>query len=139
MGRNKTGGKSHRRHSKRDLTERVVPTKQEGQDYAVIDTPMGDGRFWVQVGPDRVVGRVCGRMRRKRWVRPGDQVLCSRRLLFDTSMVDIIHVYSAQDVEVLKSLRQLPHDDDDVPGPGPGPGPGETKDDDDIDIDIDAI
>lgn len=138
MRRNSTGGKSHRKKRKGQPTERVVPTKSDGQDYGIVQKAVGDGRFVlhaIQENPEPILARVCGRMRRKRWVRAGDCVLFSSR---DTSdkIVDILHVYSPDDLRVLRSLRQIPLTEDNDMFSESTDAVEQDQDDTDLDIDL---
>ncbi len=92
-------------------SEPVLVTKTDGQEYAFVLKPVGDGKFKV-LCYDNVerLGVLRGSMkngRKKVWVSEKDHVLVSFRD-FTEKKCDIIHKYSPEDVRKLKKLGHLP-------------------------------
>ena len=108
MPKNKgAGGKKFKKikHNLEAETKQVdLPV--EGQEYGLVTKLLGNGRVSItyikdNIGHD-VLGVICGRLRkRKKWVIVGNIVIISIRD-FEKEKVDIIHVYTENDMNELK-------------------------------------
>jgi translation initiation factor 1A len=93
------------------VAEHTFITKTDGQEYAYVLKPVGDGKFKV-LCYDNVerLGVIRGAMknrRRKVWIAEKDHVLISFRD-FSDKKCDIIHKYTPEDVRKLKKMGHLP-------------------------------
>lgn len=111
MGKNTKGGKNYKKQKKSSSHERELVYREDEQAYARIIKKFGDGRFECQILNDNsnvnIIGKICGSLRKKVWINIGDVVLVSTRN-FDSSSCDIIHKYTPEESQSLKSFGELP-------------------------------
>ncbi len=111
MGKNTKGGKNFKKQKRGPSRERELVYAEEGQAYARVIKQLGDGRFECQIfNTDKdtnIVGKICGSMRKRVWINIGNIVLVSSRD-FDSSNCDIIHKYTDEEAQNLKSYGELP-------------------------------
>jgi len=113
MGKNTKGGKKFKKQKKgpSNSNERVLIFKEDSQSYARIIKQLGDGRFECQIfnsdSDTNIIGKICGSMRKKVWIKICDIVLVSSRS-FDTNSCDIIHKYSYEEAYKLKDYGEIP-------------------------------
>jgi len=103
------GGKKHKRNKKQNnFGEKTLRLKEEGQEYAQIKKCNGNCRFDVLCfdGKERKA-IMCGKMRKKKFVRANDIVLVSIREWQD-SICDIIDNYDANLARKLKDKGLVP-------------------------------
>jgi len=103
------GGKKHKRNKKQNnFGEKTLRLKDEGQEYAQIKKCNGNCRFDVLCfdGKERKA-IMCGKMRKKKFVRANDIVLVSIREWQD-SICDIIDNYDANLARKLKDKGLVP-------------------------------
>jgi initiation factor 1A len=94
--------------------KRELIIKEDLEEYAKIDKPLGDGRFNVLLCTgETVISVLAKRFRRKRCkgsekvtITPGDIVLVSFRSYENKS--DIIHKYDKNEIEKLVKLYEIP-------------------------------
>jgi len=112
MGKNKNGGKKFK-GQKKAPRQRDLVYCEEDQYYARIIKQLGDGRFECQlfntdsIQDTNIIGKICGSMRKRVWVNVGNIVLVSSRD-FDSSNCDIIHKYTDEEAQSLKSYGEIP-------------------------------
>lgn len=111
MTKNKgKGGKGHRKaKSNADtIRKRDLLVKEEGQEYATVTKILGGCHFECLCA-DAVtrLGHIRGKMRKRTWIGTGDIVLCGLRD-YEDGKVDIFHKYDAGEIQLLKSMHQLP-------------------------------
>lgn len=111
MVKNIKGGKKFKLCKKGPSRERELIFREDGQSYARIIKQLGDGRFECQIfntdTTTNVVGKICGSMRKRVWIKNGDIVLVSDRS-FDSSNCDIIHKYNYDEAQSLKDYEEIP-------------------------------
>jgi translation initiation factor 1A len=102
------GGKKHKRNKNHNPTEKALRLKEEGQEYAQITRCKGNCRFDVLCfdGKKRMA-IMCGKMRKRRFVKAKDIVLVSLREWQD-SICDIIDNYDENLVRKLKDKGLVP-------------------------------
>jgi translation initiation factor 1A len=108
MPKNKgKGGKKHKRGKNQVREARDLILKDSGQEYAVAEKMLGDGRIKAQCGDgkDRI-GIIRGKMRKKVWINPGDLILLGLRD-FQDAKADVIHKYSPEETRKLKKLGEV--------------------------------
>lgn len=112
MTKNTQGGKGHRKSKHQNGTfRREIIFKDYGQEYALITKMLGNGHCECKCYDDVVrLGNIRGKMRKRVWLSVGDTVLCGLREYQDEK-VDIIHKYTADEVQNLKSMGEIPMDD----------------------------
>ena len=105
---NKKGGKKHKRNKKQYNQLKQTRFKEDGQEYAQIKKCKGNCRFNVKCfdGKDRDA-ILCGTMRKRKFVNLMDIVLVSLRD-FEDKKCDIIDLYDNNQVNELKSLKEIP-------------------------------
>ena len=94
--------------------KRELIIKEDLEEYAKIDKPLGDGRFNVLLCTgETVISLLAKRFRRKRCkgsekvtITPGDIVLVSFRSYENKS--DIIHKYDKNEIEKLVKIYEIP-------------------------------
>ena len=103
------GGKKHKRNKKQNnFGEKTLRLKDEGQEYAQIKKCNGNCRFDVLCfdGKERKA-IMCGKMRKKKFVRANDIVLVSIREWQD-GICDIIDNYDVNLARKLKDKGLVP-------------------------------
>ena len=78
---NTKGGKKHKRGASKYSNNKTLVVKEEDEhEYAIIDKKLGNGRFTCKCLDEKErIAKICGTMRKKVWVNPGDVVLVSLR------------------------------------------------------------
>lgn len=112
MPKNKgKGGKAHRKGKGSSApTKREVVFKEDLEEYCIVTSAQGDGRFELRDTQNRKrVGKVRGTMKRKIWIGPGDWVLVSLRE-YQEDKCDIVHKYTAEEVTELKAYGEIIED-----------------------------
>ena len=111
MGKNIKGGKNYKKQKKNPVKDRELIFREGDQSYARIIKQLGDGRFECQVFDSnsdlKVIGKICGSMRKRIWIQIGNIVLVSGRS-FDSSNCDIIHKYTDEEAQSLKDYDEIP-------------------------------
>lgn len=111
MSKNTKGGKNYKKQKKTSSYERELIFREDEQAYARIIKQLGDGRFECQIFntdyETKLIGKICGSMRKRVWINIGDIVLVSTRS-FDSSSCDIIHKYIPEEAARLKKLEEIP-------------------------------
>ena len=110
MPKNKgKGGKTRRRGaSNREETKRELVFKEHGQEYAIVEKMLGDGRLMAYCYDHK--RRMCiirGAMRKRVWIGVGDTILIGIRE-FQDDKADVISKYNADEVRSLKCYGELP-------------------------------
>lgn len=127
MGKNTIGGKKHKRgKNNSNPIKRLLQTRQEGESYAKIINLLGNSRLQCQcydVTNEKEIkdkkntaeyklteriGVIRGSMRKRVWIRKDDIVLVSIREYQDDKC-DIIWKYTPEEIEDLKSMKELPN------------------------------
>ncbi len=87
---------------------RSLLIKTDDHEYGVVSKKLGNGRFLIKLNltNKEVVGRLCGKFRVKsqkknNWVDVDTVVLVGLRD-FQDDVVDIVHVYTPEEVRTLK-------------------------------------
>ncbi len=104
-------GKNSNKQSKEPKRARDLVLKETDTEYAMITGKLGDSRFTLQCldGLDRI-GRLCGSMRGRCYVNPGDLVLVGLRVGLEDAKCDIIHKYNPQEAVRLQKIGEIsPH------------------------------
>jgi len=105
---NVKGGKKHKRNKNQNIQPKNLRLKEEGQEYAQIKKCKGNCRFDVICfdGKERMA-IMCGKMRKRRFVKAKDIVLVSLREWQD-SVCDIIDNYDENLTRKLKEKGLVP-------------------------------
>ena len=111
----KGGGGAHRKTRAAETTNQrplrfadVDPTQDILEGYGLVVAALGQRRFSVRDALNRVrVGHLCGAMRRGERVARDAVVLFSVRS-FQPDKIDVIHVYSGNEVRNLQAYGELP-------------------------------
>jgi translation initiation factor 1A len=108
MPKNLKGGKKYK-SLKREPIERPLIFREDDQKYYRIIKLLGDGRAECQnfENNETIIGKICGSMRRKVWIKQNDIVLGSIRD-FNDSVCDIIHKYTNNEAIFLKNCNEIP-------------------------------
>jgi translation initiation factor 1A len=87
--------------SRADDRRRELPYAEEGQLYARVIRMLGNGRLAARCGDGKErICKICGSMRKREWVNPGDTVLVSLRE-FDDEKADVIYRYKPPELQHL--------------------------------------
>lgn len=108
-----TGGKNFRKSKNHNggSFRREIIFKEFGQEYAIITKMLGNGHCECKCYDDVVrLGNIRGKLRKRVWLSVGDVVLCGLREYQDEK-VDIIHKYNADEVLNLKTMGEIPLDE----------------------------
>lgn len=115
-----TGGKAYRKgktHQGGSFRREII-FKEYGQEYALITKMLGNGHCECKCYDDVVrMGNIRGKMRRRVWLSVGDVVLCGLREYQDEK-VDIIHKYTPDEVINLKTMGEIPFDENEKENDG---------------------
>jgi translation initiation factor 1A len=113
MGKNQKGGKGHKRCKNNNAkTDKKLEFKDEGelQQYGVVVTVLGGCRFTIAYMNNNSLteklGVICGRMRKRVFIKRGDVVIISERE-FEKHKVDIVHKYQDHEAILLKKYKEL--------------------------------
>jgi len=102
------GGKNRRKGKNETESKRELIFKEDGQAYAQVIKPYGNGRFEVLVDDEkRRIAHVRGAMIRKVWIMVGDIILVGLRGDTKDDKCDIIHRYEPDEVRNLKAYGEL--------------------------------
>jgi translation initiation factor 1A len=110
------GGKNFKKGKKnrggyQDKKQLVTKDADEGQEYAQVINPKGNGRFELTCcdGGKTRLGLICGTMRKRVWVNRNDLVLISKWTdMTDDTKCSIIHKYSEDEARRLLKEGELP-------------------------------
>lgn len=108
MGKNKKGGKGHKKGKRQNIEKRELEFKDEDQEYAQVTKMLGNGRLEAQCF-DEVI-RMChirGTFRKRVWINVGDVILLSLREYQDDK-ADVIHKYTPEEARILKAYGEIP-------------------------------
>ena len=106
------GGKKGRKRKKNSNFTRELILKEEDQEYAKAMKMLGNGCVECYCFDQKKrIGKICGTMRRRVWISPGDIVLVSIRP-FNDSKCDIILKYFPEEAKQLKQKGEMPYDMD---------------------------
>lgn len=105
------GGSGHKRMKKAGVTtsDRELLFKEHGQEYALISAMLGSNRCTCKLESNTLaLGTIRGSMRRRQVnrINKDDIVLVGLREYQETK-VDIIHVYTCDEVRLLLSYGEL--------------------------------
>jgi translation initiation factor 1A len=132
MPKNKIGGSGAKKAAAKNAAQssRLIPFKEDLQDYGIIQALLGSGRARVLCLTDKVerLGTIRGNMYKKVWINKDDVVLVSIRE-FQTDKCDIIFKYNPDEVKFLKKQNEIPKDLETI---------NEVKDDDLIEFNNDS-
>ena len=109
MGKNKIGGKGHKKkkNSSDDSVSSQLILIEEDQNYGKITQNLGSCRFQlIDPSNKEYLGIVRGNMRKKIWIKVDDIVIFSYRS-FQDEKVDIIHKYKDNEIPKLIQMEQL--------------------------------
>ena len=109
------GGKKGRRGKKnRSDGNRKIIFKEDDQIYGYVVKMLGDGRVTLRYVHEKRVkeslGIICGKMRKRVWIAPGDIVIASRRD-FQENKLDIIFKYHQTQHRELIKKKQISEDE----------------------------
>ena len=110
MPKNTMGGKNGKRGKKNTKidSKRNLEFKEDGQEYAIIEKALGNGRFHVQcMDGKKRLGILRGKMRKKIWINQSDYVLVGLRD-FQDDKCDIMSKYTPDEARNLKAYGELP-------------------------------
>lgn len=111
MVKNTKGGKNYKKQKKISPKKHELIYCEDEQFYARVIKQIGDGRFECQIfntdQDTKLIGKICGSMRKRVWVNIGNIVLVSSRN-FDSSSCDIIHKYTDEEAINLKNYGEIP-------------------------------
>ena len=160
------GGKNYKKGKKKrggyqDKKQLVTKDAEEGQEYAQVVNPKGNGRFELKCcdGGKTRLGLICGKMRKRVWVNRSDLVLiCKWTDMTDDEKCSIVHKYSEDEARRLLKEGELPpnfklnldeceevHSEEDYFGGMPTDSSSEEEDEEeegegkDVVVDIDEI
>lgn len=104
----KKGGKRVRRGKKTySESNKVVITKDSGQDYFRVLQMLGDCRVKVvNMMGDEKIGVIRGKFRKRVWINVGDIVIAGLRS-FEVDKVDIIHKYRSTEAKQLVKMEEI--------------------------------
>ena len=109
------GGKKHKRMKNETENMNELIFKEDGQDYALVTDMLGHGRCYTKAYSDGIcrLSVIRGIMRKKSkyFIRKGDTVLIGLRDYQDEKS-DIIHLYSEDDVKMLKMYNEIEIDEE---------------------------
>ena len=91
--------------------QRALLLKEADTDYGIVTKKLGNGRFSIKIRDKDVIGRLCGKFRKgsskkDNWVDVDTVVLVGVRD-FQENVVDIIYVYTQQEVRQLKKQGEI--------------------------------
>lgn len=92
-----------------DFSSSLILREGDEQSYAKVVRMLGNNRCILNVHGVEKLGLICGRLRKRRnmYIGVDDTVLISIRDYQDDK-VDIIHLYSPQDVKLLIKYGEIP-------------------------------
>ena len=103
------GGKKCKKgkNKNEDLKKRELLFKEDGQEYAVVEALLGNGRMSLRCGDGAErLGIVRGKMRKRDWVARDDLVLVGLRD-FQDCKADIIAKYTSAEAGALRRYGEL--------------------------------
>lgn len=87
---------------------RTLVIKSEDHEYGLVTKKLGNGRFGIKlnISNKEVIGRICGKFRHRKtkknnWIDIDSVVLVGLRD-YQNNIVDIVHVYTPDEVRILK-------------------------------------
>ena len=103
MTKNIGGGKKKKRGARQNYNgKRELQTKEEYQEYGLVEKMLGDMRCSVLCSDSTIkVCHIRGKFKRRVWINPGDTVLISLRE-FQDEKADIVHKYTPDEADLLK-------------------------------------
>ena len=100
--------KGKRNTANREQSKRELIFKEDGQEYGQIVKLLGNCRAEVLCMDGKTrLGTICGRMRKKIWIKNSDFVLVGLRDYQDDKS-DIIAKYTTDEARTLKAYGELP-------------------------------
>lgn len=113
MPKNKIGGSGAKKAASKNSTQssRLIPFREDLQDYGLIQALLGSGRARVLCLTDNVerLGTIRGNMYKKVWINKDDIVLVSLREYQDDKC-DIIFKYKPDEIKFLKKQGEIRKD-----------------------------
>jgi translation initiation factor 1A len=113
MPKNKIGGSGAKKAAAKNAAQssRLIPFREDLQDYGLIQALLGSGRARVLCLTDKIerIGTIRGNMYKKVWINKDDIVLVSIRE-FQTDKCDIIFKYKPDEIKFLKKQGEIPKD-----------------------------
>ena len=116
MTRNKGKGKkvTKRGRASSDEKRSSSPMKEDDQEYMKVNKTLGNCRMELEDQAGNIcLGMVCGKMKKRVYIRVGDLVLVSIRE-FQHGKVDILHKYGYSEILYLIRKHQIKNDFVDV-------------------------
>lgn len=110
MPKNKIGGSGAKKAASKNesQTTRELSFAEELQDYAIVETLLGNGRVKLRCLTDNQerLGTIRGNMYKKVWIDKNDVVLVSLRE-YQLDKCDIILKFSPDEVKALKKYGEI--------------------------------
>lgn len=108
MAINKKGGKKHKKRAKYQPKITMVFKEDSNERYVKVTKMLGSGNLEAKL-PDNTIQfcSIPGSMRKKKWIKLDDILLVAIRE-YQPSKADILFVYSASQVEILKKDNLIP-------------------------------
>lgn len=110
MTKNTIGGKGHKKAKKQNVDLKNIPVKNEndGTDYGIVKSILGNGRMIVLCLSDKKerLGHIRGSIYKKTWIGKDDVILISIRD-FQNEKCDVLFKYSSDEVKYLIKNGQI--------------------------------
>lgn len=106
------GGKKTRKAKRGAENQREIEVKQAGQEYGKVQKLLGNSNCMIYCfdGKQRI-GKICGKMKKRVWLKVDDIVLVSMRDFEDSDRkCDILLKYFPEEAKELKAIGELPED-----------------------------
>merc|ERR1712178_13292 len=122
------GGMGKRTKKGNNMTKRELWYKEEGQEYAQVQSMLGNGRLRAMCFDGKVrLGTIRGKMRRRVYIFANDIILVGLRD-FQDEKCDVIWKYYPEEAKTLKAMGEIPEhtlidDKNKEPGEGEAFGP----------------
>merc|ERR1712086_1084715 len=121
------GGMGKRTKKGNNMTKRELWYKEEGQEYAQVQSMLGNGRLRAMCFDGKVrLGTIRGKMRRRVYIFANDIILVGLRD-FQDEKCDVIWKYYPEEAKTLKAMGEIPEHtqiDDKNKDPAEGEGFG---------------
>lgn len=106
------GGKKTRKAKRGGEGQREIQVKTAGQEYGKVTKLLGNSNCMIYCFDQKQrIGKVCGQMRKRVWLKVDDIVLVSMREFEDSDRkCDILLKYYPEEAKELKAIGELPED-----------------------------
>merc|ERR1711957_1105119 len=102
------GGMGKRTKKGNNMTKRELWYKEEGQEYAQVQSMLGNGRLRAMCFDGKVrLGTIRGKMRRRVYIFANDIILVGLRD-FQDEKCDVIWKYYPEEAKTLKAMGEIP-------------------------------